>query len=259
MTRGGKTVNEQRKSLRKKWEMIQVSTRNYVDNQLGKKERMGFFAAGICPFMAVHNPKTGKDELSVLLVKERRKKSIKLNFLGGKREMGETPDETAYREFLEETGYLLVTKQKQRLLRLLNADENHVMWLSQGRYILIGISSPKEWADLPEMFERWRVRMEKTTVKNKRSSSQQRGDFKTHSLIWVPIKNLPNLKDQMSRFFISICRFPQFEEFLNTYAENTEEVEILKHFHLKLWGSSKVKKRGRDVRIYHRPNKRVRH
>jgi len=258
MTREGKTVNQRRTSLRKKWEKIQVSSRNYVDNQLGRSERRGFFAAGICPFMAVHNPKTGKFELSVLLVKERRNKSIKLNFLGGKREMGETPDETAYREFLEETGYLLMTKQKQRLLRLLKADKNHVMWLSQGRYILIGISSPKEWADLPEMFESWRTRMQKTTDKNKRSKSQEKDKFKTHSLIWVPVKKLPKIKDQMSRFFISICRFQQFEEFLNTYSENTEEVEILKHFHSKLWNSSKVQKRGRDVRIYHRPKKRVR-
>lgn len=258
MTRGGKTVNQQRKALRKKWEKIQVSSRNYVDNKLGRKERTGFFAAGICPFMAVHNPKTGKVELSVLLLKERRNKSNKLNFLGGKREMGETPHETAYREFLEETGYLLMTKQKQRLLRLLKADKNHVMWLSQGRYILIGISSPKDWADLPERFESWRTRMEKTTDKNERSSSQERHKFKTHSLIWVPVKKLSKLKDQMSRFFISICRFPQFEEFLNTYAESTEEVQILKHFHSKLWKSTKVKKRGRDVRIYHRPKKRVR-
>jgi len=252
--------NPQRALLRKEWREIQVSSKNYVDDKLGESERNGFFAAGICPFSTSRNPKTGKDELSVLLVKERRKSSIRFNFLGGKREIGETPDQTAYREFLEETGNVLSKEQKESLSLQLQAKHNHVMWLSQGRYILIGISSPKEWLKLPEKFKKWwSEKTSKTAEEKSLSSNPMNCKMKSYGLVWVPMKKLTStkIKEQLSRFLQSICKCAQFEEFLNTFGENTEHVDIIKHFRLNPWKSSVVRKRGRDVIVYHRPPKRV--
>jgi len=146
ITNQNEESDQARKSLRMKWRKIKVSSNDYVEKQLMDSERRGFFAAGICPFLAVTNPITGKDEMSVLLVSETRskRKEIKLNFLGGKREIGETPEDTAYREFLEETGGILAESQKKKLWEQLRAKQSHVLWLKSGRYILKGLNSPKD-------------------------------------------------------------------------------------------------------------------
>jgi len=248
--------NISRKSLRMKWSKIKVSLRNYVDKQLGDSEIRGFFAAGICPFLVVRNPKTGKDELSVLLVREARskRKTVKLNFLGGKREKGENPNETAYREFLEETGGILVESQKRRLWWQLRSNQCQVFWLSEGRYILKGISSPKGWIKLPRKFEMWRERQTKISDNPEKSELVPRCMTKTHALVWVPIAKLTSIKRQLSFFCQTICRVPQFEEFLNKYYK-PEHIKIVKHFKSK---SREKKKRRREVVKLERPAKHVR-
>jgi len=249
--------NAARKSLRTKWRKIKVSANDYVDTQLRNSDRRGFFAAGVCPFLAVRNPKTGKDELSVLLVSEARssRKTIKLNFLGGKREIGETPEDTAYREFLEEIGDILVQSQKTWLWQQLQATQSHVLWLKAGRYILKGIYSPKDWVQLPEKFEMWRKRQNEITNNPEKIQLQPRCMTKTRALVWAPIRKLSSIKNRLSFFCITMCRVPQFEEFLNKYSKESEQIKIYKQF--KLNSRRKMKKRRREVVELESPEKRV--
>jgi len=135
------------------WGKIPVRDMCYVNNELGEKEKDGYYAAGICPFLLIQNPVTGKKELSMLLVRELRDGSIKLNFLGGKRESGELPNDTAFREFIEETGGLL-NGESWPLKQLVNHENNQRLWLHQGRYVLISVYAPAEWLHLPLRFEK---------------------------------------------------------------------------------------------------------
>ena len=143
-----RTDETERRLLKKEWGKIPVKASCYVSNALRENEQDGYYAAGICPFLLIHDPDTGKSELSMLLVQEERHGSVRLNFLGGKRERGELPNETAYREFLEETGGLL-DEEKSMLKGLINDEKNKRLWLSEGRYILISLSSPDHWLNLP--------------------------------------------------------------------------------------------------------------
>jgi len=231
----------------------------YVNNELGKKEKDGYYAAGVCPFLLIHDPDTGKSELSMLLVRELREGLVKLNFLGGKRERGELPNDTAYREFLEETGGLL-NEQKGTLRSLLKDKNNQRLWLIEGRYILISISSPRDWLHLPSRFEKWKddnghgrnsagseVKMEVSDF-GELTSKQ----FKTKGLVWVSVRDLAerSMKVQLSKFLKSIFQVSEFEEFVNSVPVNPDYYEIAKYFEAHKWISSPTGKRSRESNFH---------
>lgn len=253
----------ERRLLKKEWGKIPVRRECYVNNELGKNEKDGYYAAGICPFLLIHDPDTGKSELSMLLVRELRHGFVKLNFLGGKRERGELPNETAYREFLEETGGLL-DEQKTTVKRLIKDKKNQRLWLNEGRYILISLSSPADWLHLPSRFERWKeqhgcgssesptddgvevkVTEDESTSDHSELTSKQ---LKTKGLVWVPVRELggPIIKAQLSQFLKSIFQFSEFEEFVNAVPINPELFEIAKYFEAQKWISSPPGKRFRE-------------
>jgi len=256
----------ERRSLKKVWGKIPVRESCYVSNELGENEKDGYYAAGICPFLLIHDPDTGISELSILLVKEMRNGSIKLNFLGGKRERGELPNETAYREFLEETGGLL-EEQKVTLKRLIEDKKNQRLWLNDGRYILNSLSSPDDWLNLPSRFDRlseehgcYSSQTSKDDLEVKIPEDEHRGDnkeyksedLKTKGLVWIPVRDLGGsiVKPQLSHFLKSIFQLSEFEEFVNRLPINPEIYEIAKHFEAQKWISTAPGKRFRENNLY---------
>jgi len=251
--------------LKKEWAKIPVRM-CYVNNELGKNEKNGYYAAGVCPFLLIRDPDTGKSELSMLLVRELRQGLVKLNFLGGKRERGELPNETAYREFFEETGGLF-SGQGGTLRSLLKDKNNQRLWLSDGRYILISVSSPQDWLHLPSRFEKWKemnghgsnsvgseVKME-DEVQSDVSDLTSR-QLKTKGLVWVSVRELTetSMKVKLSKFLKQIFKFPVFEEFVNAVPINLDYYEIAKYFEAQKWISSPAGKRSR-VRSFHCTNR----
>jgi len=267
------SVDGERRLLKKEWGKIPTRRSCYVSNELDDSENDGFYAAGICPFLLIHDPNTGESELSMLLVQELRHGSIRLNFLGGKRERGELPNETAYREFLEETGGLL-DEDKGMLKRLIRNKKNQRLWLCEGRYILISLSSPQEWLHLPSRFDMKKQQwghsiaenlidglevkvLEEEMIKNKRELSPEQ--LKTKGLVWIPVRELSgsSVKPQLSEFLLSIFQLPEFEEFVNSISINPEVFEIAKHFEAQKWTSSTPFKRIRENSLYYQsPNRR---
>jgi len=272
------TDETERRRLKKEWGRIRVKQRCYVSKELGENEENGYYAAGICPFLLIHDPDTGKSELSILLVKEIRNGSVKLNFLGGKRERGELPNETSYREFLEETGGLL-EEEKGTLKRLIQDKKNQRLWLNDGRYILISLSSPDDWLHLPSRFNRLReehgydssgesrddglevkITKDDHTEDNKELTSPDE-ELKTKGLVWVPVRDLGGsmIKPQLSHFLKSIFQLSVFEEFVNCLPFNPEIYEIAKYFEAQKWISTGPMKRFREnsfYNIYNSPYRR---
>jgi len=258
----------ERRLLKKEWGKIVVRRQCYVSNELGKNEKAGYYAAGICPFLLIHDPETGKSELSMLLVRELRHGHVKLNFLGGKRERGELPNETAYREFLEETAGLL-DEQKGTVKRLIKDKTNQRLWLGEGRYILISISSPTDWLHLPSRFERWKEEkgcksswdgVERKVPEDEINSEQSESNrLKTKGLVWVSVRELgeSSMKAQLSQFLKSIFQFSTFEDFVNAVPVNPEYYEIAKYFEAEKWVSSPPVKRSRESHnMYNSPWRR---
>jgi len=262
------TDESERWRLKKEWGRIQVKERCYVRRKLGEKEENGYFAAGICPFLQIHDPDTGKSELSMLLVEEIRNGFVKLNFLGGKRELGEFPDDTSCREFLEETCGLL-EEEKGRLKRLIGDKKNQRLWLNEGRYVLISLSSPDDWLKLPSRFSRLRkerglddtgktedrefeveIPDNRHRVVSKELTSDKQ--LKTKGLIWVPVRDLGGsiIKPQLSHFLKSIFQLSEFEEFVNGLPFNPEVYEIAKHFEAQKWITTCPQKRNRENSFY---------
>jgi len=266
----------ERRRLKKEWGRIRVKERCYVSKEIGENEENGYYAAGICPFLLIHDPDTGKSELSMLLVKEIRNGSVKLNFLGGKRERGELPNETSYREFLEETGGLL-EKEKGTVKQLIEDKTNQRLWLNDGRYILISLSSPDDWLNLPSRFNRLKEEhgydssgesrddgLELKNPTNDHSDDNkeltQDEELKTKGLAWVPIRDLGGsmIKPQLSHFLKSIFQLSVFEEFVNCLPYNPEIFEIAKYFETQKWHSSAPMKRRREDSYYNIYNGRSR-
>jgi len=245
-------VNEkERRNLKIEWGKIQVREMCHVNKELGKKEKNGYFAAGICPFLVIENPVTGKKELSMLLVREMRNGSIKLNFLGGKRESGELPNDTAYREFLEETGGL-VNEKSGPLMQLVEDKNNQRLWVNHGRYILISVSSPAEWVHLPSRFERRKWVSSPRFTKNKRaysdSSELTSKQLKTKGLVWVSVRDLieRSINAELSEFLKSIVRLSVFKEFAKAVKLNPEYRKIRKYFENRKWMCASPAKSYRD-------------
>ena len=84
---------------------IKCTKTYYIGKHLHINDENGFCAAGIVPYIKVKN-----DETMVLVVEQKRKDLIGLNFIGGRREAikingkiyAELPQQTAIREFKEE-------------------------------------------------------------------------------------------------------------------------------------------------------------
>jgi len=262
------TDESERRRLKKEWGRIRVKEWCYVSNELGKNEENGYYAAGICPFLLIHDPDTGKSELSMLLIKEIRNGEVKLNFLGGKRELGELPNETSYREFLEETCGLL-EEEKRTVKRLIEDKKNQRLWLNDGRYVLMSLSSPDEWLDLPARFDMLReehglddssetkdngleaeIPDNGHSVDNKELTPVE--DLKTKGLIWVAVRDLGGsiIKPQLSHFLKSIFQLSEFEEFVNRLPFNPEIYEIAKDFEVQKWISTAPTKRYRENSFY---------
>jgi len=227
--------HNRRKMLRKIWGKINVSPNSYVDGHLGDTESSGFFAAGVVPFLRVWNTETKKEEISVLLLKEQRgkSKSAQLNFLGGKREMKETPNHTVYREFLEETDRILSDKQKNNLQKKLKA-HHCVMWVASGRYVLKGISCPKSFAKLPVTF----------VYNRKRARAEDNPKFrrKTYGLVWVPLVKLDKVWSNLSLFCKNVCSTQLFKDFVGFYCWNTKQLKFFKQLKWNIKDSSDRKK-----------------
>jgi len=224
--------HNRRKILRKMWGKVNVSSNSYIERQLKDTESSGFYAAGVLPFLRVWNYETQKKELSVLFVKEKRGKSnsAHLNFLGGKREMKETPNHTVYREFLEETDGILLDKQKSKLRKRLKAHHG-VMWIASGRYVLMGISCPKSFAKLPETFVTYRKR-----------GRAEKFRKKTYGLVWVPLVNLEKVHCKLSIFCRAVCSTQQFKDFVGIYIRYTKKFKYLKQLKINIQDSSDGKK-----------------
>jgi len=270
------TDDTERRRLKKEWGRIRVRERCYVSKEIGENEENGFYAAGICPFLLIHDPDTGKSELSMLLVKEIRNGSVKLNFLGGKRERGELPNETSYREFLEETGGLL-EEEKGTVKQLIEDKKNQRLWLNDGRYILVSLPSPEHWLNLPSRFNSFREEhgydssressddgLEKKNPANDRSEDNKElthdEELKTKGLAWIPVRDLGGsmIKPQLSHFLKSIFQLSVFEEFVNCLPFNPEIFEIAKYFETQKWLSSAPMKRPREDSFYNIYNGRRR-
>jgi len=263
-----RTDETERRLLKREWGKIPVRGSCYVSNELRENEQDGYYAAGICPFLLIHDPDTGKSELSMLLVQEERHGSVRLNFLGGKRERGELPNDTAYREFLEETGGLL-DEEKGMLKRLIKDEKNQRLWLSEGRYILISLSSPDHWLHLPSRFDKRKQSqecgisetssdgLEIKVIEEESNSSVEKGlstkQLKTKGLVWIPVHDLGGsmVKPQLSQFLKSIFQISEFEEFVNSVTINPEIFEIAKYFETQKWISSSAVKRFRESNLYY--------
>jgi len=263
-----RTDETERRLLKREWGKIPVRASCYVSNELRENEQDGYYAAGICPFLLIHDPDTGKSELSMLLVQEERHGSVRLNFLGGKRERGELPNETAYREFLEETGGLL-DEEKGMLKGLIKDKKNQRLWLSEGRYILISLSSPDHWLHLPSRFDKRKQSqgcgigeistdgLEIKVIEEESNSGGDKGSspkqLKTKGLVWIPVHELGGsmVKPQLSQFLKSIFQISQFEEFVNSVTINPEIFEIAKYFETQKWISSSAVKRFRESNFYY--------
>jgi len=244
---------DKRHILRNLWRKINVSSKPYVDRQLGDSEYKGFFAAGVFPFLRVRNHKTKVEELSVLFVREHRggkSEYTHFNFLGGKREMKETPNHTVFREFLEETDGTLSDKQKSSLQKQLKVHHCE-MWFASGRYILKGISCPKSWASLPEKFVNHRKRQ-----KAKHNPKFRR---KTRGLVWVPLEKLTKVWHKLSSLCKDVCSTQQFMDFLGIYCKSTKQSDFFRKFELKIPKPFDGTIRKIDeAENEQRPNKRIR-
>jgi len=176
----------------------------------------------------------------MLLVRELRNGSIKLNFLGGKRESGEHPNDTAYREFLEETGGLL-NGQNDPLMQRVTDKNNQRLSLNHGRYILISVSSPAEWFHLPSRFERLKWFSSPRFTRDMRafsdSSELTSKQLKTKGLVWVSVRDLieRSINVELSEFLKSILRLSVFKEFVKAVMLNLEYHKIKKYVGVRKW------------------------
>lgn len=105
-----------------------------------------FKAAGIIFYHKI----PGTDKLQILLGTEyRTSEGQVLHLLGGKIEKSESSDETAKREFREESGFLLSESQMDSLFM---PTGNLGIWYGPGKYILYFVPSTKETEMLPKLY-----------------------------------------------------------------------------------------------------------
>jgi len=240
--------HDRRKILRNIWGKVNVASNSYVGRHLKDAESSGYYAAGVLPFLKVWNSETKTEELSVLLVKEQRgkSKSAHLNFLGGKRDMEETPNHTVYREFLEETDGVLLEKQKSKLRKRLKT-HHCVMWVACGRYVLKGISCPKSFAKLPETFVTYR-----------KQARAKKFRTKTYGLVWVPLDKLNKVYCKLSIFCRAVCSTKQFQKFVAIYCTYKKHFKLRQKIKLNIKDLSDGKKRKIEAEKDETSTKRVR-
>ena len=115
-----------------KWYREHTSA-NYLGNTLRGVEARQYNAAGVM----VYKRDSKDGSLHVLFgrerIKNKRDKSGRLNFLGGKAEKHEKATETAARELWEETGMLLAESPAVLQDRI---ERDQVMWYKLSRYVL---------------------------------------------------------------------------------------------------------------------------
>ena len=103
-------------------------TKTNYRSTLKNNDLAGFCAAGVA--VIITNLADGNNKY-VLMIRETRADKFLLNFIGGKRESrGETPDETARREYSEEVGYDL------DINLISHAELTNPIWMAQAKYAL---------------------------------------------------------------------------------------------------------------------------
>ncbi|KAL6062554.1 hypothetical protein QOT17_012150 [Balamuthia mandrillaris] len=137
---------------------------SYLAHSLRNTEVAGYRAGGVLLFshMPTTSPGSTKAEPHVLIGKELRSSRSdpigQLGFclLGGKRDESDLdPAETALREFVEESGNVLTTSQKEQLRAQMTSPSADIFWYLPAKYCLYLLPLPPtatpEWAvRLPE-------------------------------------------------------------------------------------------------------------
>lgn len=112
---------------RKNKKKNKVTPTIYVANsgKLLEKDLKGFKAAGILPMRITPNG------VELLLAVEYRGKNLEINLLGGQYNKGESPIQTAKREFIEETSECIPIKDLEKML-----SNSQTIWIGLGKYVL---------------------------------------------------------------------------------------------------------------------------
>lgn len=199
---------------------------SYLATSLEKLEEDGYKAAGVLPIAFFSSPPVGclrrtckdssalnsdeeQEEASTvekttttleqgpqpyaLLGAELRpnpSKQIYLNILGGKRENDDdSPADTAWREFWEESGELLLSEEARQFKQRFTdgGDERRVLWFKEAKYALFLYHLPypaPDWATTITDLFKYRV-------------PKERGEMS--SLHWIPLQDILTLAQQTSK------------------------------------------------------------
>eukprot|EP01041_Mallomonas_annulata_P014398 gene14398-30658_t len=122
-------------------------TEVYMEDSIREEDMKRFAASGILMYKFV------KGTLRVLLGIEYRmgEYGMVLNMLGGKKDHGEQPKETAIREFWEESGKLY-TKQDIQNEVLSSSTKN--IWFGPGLYVAYLVTCPQSMTDIDERYNK---------------------------------------------------------------------------------------------------------
>ena len=123
------------------WELHDEAGTVYVGPDVQPEDVKHFRAAGILLYRLV------KGEIRVLLGTEyRQSEGIVLNPPGGQKDSRETPEETAAREFWEETGK--VYKKLKYFKQMLKSRGVQKIWFGPGKYVIFVVKCPGEIDDI---------------------------------------------------------------------------------------------------------------
>eukprot|EP01041_Mallomonas_annulata_P007812 gene7812-15979_t len=117
----------------------------YMEDSIREKDKRRFAAAGILMYKFV------KGTLRVLLGIEYRigEYGMVLNMLGGKKNSGENPKETAIREFWEESGKLC---SKRDIQDAVMSGSTTNIWFGPGLYVVHLVICPQSMTDIDERY-----------------------------------------------------------------------------------------------------------
>jgi ADP-ribose pyrophosphatase YjhB (NUDIX family) len=154
-------------------------------NSIKQCDRDGFASAFLLPYI---KPADSTDIL-VLLALESRHGHMKLNFIGGKRDaVAETPQQTAVREFIEETGSEtngLLRAETIKQLKSHDFSNTSVLWNNQAKLLLFSYELPLIEADIVQKSKQavTLIKKQLSTVQVEISSTNN--DSKEHKIVKV--------------------------------------------------------------------------